>query len=159
MAEERLSRRLLVLRLGALGGTAATTAACVPNQPMPVTYVPVAPPAYARGTGITDSDPSDGPGQGRGGFRSGTGYTDRDPSDGPGRGRGPYGRPVQGVTGVTDRDPSDGPGRGRGWGGGGYRTGLTDSDPRDGVGQGRGGGYRTGRTDSDPRDAPGRGRW
>ena len=116
--ESRLSRRLLVLRVAALGGTGTALAACVPNAPGPV---------VSRGTGITDRDPSDGPGNGRGGYR-GTGITDRDPSDGPGNGRG-----GSRGTGVTDRDPSDGPGRGRG----GYRTGRTDSDPRDAPGQGR----------------------
>jgi hypothetical protein len=41
-------------------------------------------------TGITDADPSDGPGYGRGGsrvIRTRTGLTDSDPSDGPGNGR------------------------------------------------------------------------
>jgi len=38
------------------------------------------------GTGITDRDPSDGAGRGRGGYR-GTGRTDSDPRDAPGRGR------------------------------------------------------------------------
>jgi len=34
---------------------------------------------------VTDADPSDGPGRGRGTVRRG--LTDSDPSDGPGRGR------------------------------------------------------------------------
>lgn len=128
--ETRLSRRLLVLRLAALGGTGTALAGCV--TPVPG-YYGVPAPVAVRGTGITDADPSDGPGYGRGGQR-GTGITDADPSDGPGYGRGGY-RGVSGRTGITDSDPSDGPGRGRG----GYR--------------------RIGRTDSDPRDPPGRGRW
>lgn len=129
--EERLSRRLLVLRVAALGGTGAVLAGCV--APGPAYYGNPVPIALPRGTGITDADPVDGPGNGRGG-RRGTGITDADPSDGPGNGRGGY-RAVGGGTGITDRDPNDGPGLGRG----GYRA--------------------RGRTDSDPRDAPGRGRW
>lgn len=125
--EERLSRRLMVLRVAAIAGTSTALAGCV-AAPAPAYYsAPV-----ARGTGITDADPNDGPGNGRGG-RRGTGITDRDPSDGPGNGRGGY-RGVSGGTGITDRDPNDGPGRGRG----GYRgTGRTDSDPRDAPGRGR----------------------
>lgn len=138
--EERLSRRLLVLRVAALGGTSVAVSACV--APGPAYYGNPAPVLIPRGTGMTDADPSDGPGQGRGGSRVGGGYR----------------------TGLTDADPNDGPGQGRGGHRGNpYRTGLTDSDPNDGPGQGRGGNrggsYRTGRTDSDPRDAPGRGRY
>lgn len=78
--EERLSRRLLVVRVAALGGTTVALNACV--APGPTYSVPV------RGTGITDADPNDGPGQGRGGYRGGTtGRTDSDPRDAPGRGR------------------------------------------------------------------------
>lgn len=133
--EDRLSRRLLVLRLAALGGTGTALAGCV--APGPSYYGNPVPIAVPRGTGITDADPSDGPGNGRGG-RRGTGITDADPSDGPGNGRGGY--RARG-TGITDADPSDGPGNGRG-GNRGSRV------------------YRSsGRTDSDPRDAPGRGRW
>ena len=66
--------------------------------------------------------------------------TDRDPTDPVGRGRGGSGDP--GRTGITDRDPSDPVGRGRGGGGGyGSRTGITDSDSGPGadpVGRGRG---------------------
>ncbi len=114
--EERppLKRRLFVLRLATLGGAASATAACVPQGP-PVVYAPQ--PAYAPrqvyGTGISDSDPSDAPGNGRGGHR-GSGISDSDPSDAPGFGRGGYRGGYR--TGVTDSDPSDGPGRGRrGW--------------------------------------------
>ena len=106
--ETRLSRRLLVLRLAALGGTGTALAGCV--TPVPG-YYGVPGPVAVRGTGITDADPSDGPGYGRGGYRgvSGrTGITDSDPSDGPGRGRGGYRR-----IGRTDSDPRDPPGRGR----------------------------------------------
>jgi hypothetical protein len=152
----RLGRRLFVLRLAALGGATSATAACVPQQG-PVVYVPQ--PVYSpTRVAISDSDPSDPPGRGRGGHR-GSGVTDNDPSDQPG-----YGRGGRRVTGISDNDPSDPPGRGRG----GYRTtvrpytGINDRDPTDGPGRGRGGYrtpvYRTGLSDSDPRDAPGRGR-
>lgn len=123
---ERISRRLLVVRVATLGGASVALSSCV--APGPSYYAPN-PVMMQRGTGVTDADPNDGPGNGRGGYR-GTGRTDSDPNDGVGNGRG--GRRG---TGVTDRDPNDGPGNGRG----GYRG--------------------TGRTDSDPRDAPGRGRW
>ena len=89
-------------------------------------------PAMAQ-TGITDRDPSDRVGFGRGG---GTGITDTDSgvgADPAGRGRGGS-RP--GSTGVTDSDPSDPVGRGRGG------SGITDSDTgpyADPRGRGRGG--------------------
>ncbi|WP_296818504.1 hypothetical protein [Brevundimonas sp.] len=100
---------------------------------------------------VTDSDPTDPAGRGRGGS---TGITDRDPTDPIGRGRGTSG---QGQTGITDSDPTDPVGGGRGTAGGhgdqtGGRTGITDSDPTDRVGYGRGtqgGGQYTGVTDSD----------
>lgn len=69
-------------------------------------------------TGLTDQDPNDPVGNGRGG---GTGVTDRDTGPGAdpaGRGRGLTPPASQGV---TDSDPSDPIGRGRG-------TRLTDSD-------------------------------
>ena len=74
--DPRLTRRLLVAKVaGGVGLVAATVA------------VPETAEAQYR-TGITDNDPSDGPGRGRGGYRGGyTGRTDRDPYDGPGRGR------------------------------------------------------------------------
>ena len=124
--KERFSRRLLVVRVATLGGASVALSACV--APGPSYYAP-SPVMIPRGTGITDADPSDGPGNGRGG-RRGSGITDADPSDGPGNGRGGF----------------------RG-------TGLTDRDPNDGPGNGRGGNRRFNRTDSDPRDSPGRGRW
>ena len=114
-AKPRLKRRLFVLRLAALGGATSAAAACVP-QSGPVTYLPQ--PAVVRGTGITDADPNDGPGYGRGGtrvIRTRTGYTDADPSDGPGYGRGGT-RVIRSRSGLTDSDPSDGAGFGRrGW--------------------------------------------
>lgn len=89
---ERLSRRLLVLRVAALSAAGATLAACVPAQPGPVYVAPM--PGRIR-TGLTDADPNDGVGYGRGGYRGGysgnrvrTGLTDSDPSDGVGFGRG-----------------------------------------------------------------------
>jgi len=129
-----LGRRRLILRTGALGVAGLGAAGCVPAQPVYVQQ----PPVVVRGTGLTDADPSDGPGNGRGGSRviRGTGITDSDPSDGPGNGRGGY-RGGGYRTGITDSDPNDGPGRGRGGYRGGYRTGLTDSDPSDGPGRGR----------------------
>jgi hypothetical protein len=144
-------RRLFVLRLAAMVGV-LPAAACVPQQG-PVVYAP-APVVVRRGTGISDSDPSDAPGNGRGGHR-GSGFSDSDPNDAPG-----YGRGGRRASGVSDSDPSDAPGRGRGvvYRGG---SGITDADPSDGPGRGRGrsGGYRrSGLTDSDPSDGPGRGR-
>jgi hypothetical protein len=153
-----LRRRLFVLRLFALGGAGTATAACVP-QSGPVVYAPG--PVYAPSrVAISDNDPSDPPGGGRGGHR-GSGVTDNDPSDSPGFGRG--GRRV---TGISDNDPSDPPGRGRGGyrAAPAYRTGVSDNDPSDAPGRGRGG-YRapvyrrrTGLSDSDPSDSPGYGR-
>ena len=119
----RIQRRRLILRSGIFGAAVLATAACVPAQPV-----------YQRSSGVTDADPNDGPGNGRGGVRRSSGVTDSDPNDGPGRGRGGY----RGGGGVTDRDPNDGPGRGRG-GSRGYSSGLTDSDPNDGPGRGRSG--------------------
>jgi hypothetical protein len=113
----RLRRRLLILRLGAILPAVA------------VAETVAAPEAQAQRTGLTDNDPSDGPGNGRG-PRRGTGITDNDPNDGPGNGRG--GRRG---TGITDNDPNDGPGNGRG---GRRGTGITDNDPNDGPGNGRG---------------------
>lgn len=133
--DHRLSRRLVIVKFAGLAATPALAGCVVAPQPV------YAPAPVVRGTGITDSDPNDGPGQGRGGYRAparGTGYTDSDPNDGPGNGRGPYGR-GRARTGYTDSDPNDGPGYGRGGGyrGGRVRTGYTDSDPNDGAGFGR----------------------
>jgi hypothetical protein len=151
-AKTPLRRRLFVLRLAAIGGAGSAAAACVPQQ-TPVYYAPA---QVRRGTGISDSDPSDAPGQGRGGQR-GSGVSDSDPNDAPG-----YGRGGQRATGISDSDPNDAPGRGRGGyrgnSGNRVRTGINDSDPSDGAGYGRGSVRRSGVSDSDPSDAPGRGR-
>ena len=77
--------------------------------------------------------------------------TDRDPTDPVGRGRG--------GSGITDRDPSDPVGRGRGGSGAAPHTGITDRDPGDPVGSGRGGSAAgSGCSDSDPTDPGGNGR-
>ncbi len=60
-----------------------------------------------------------------------TGITDRDPHDPVGNGRG---RRRRYGSGITDSDPGDPVGNGRGR----RRTGITDSDPSDPVGNGRG---------------------
>lgn len=142
----KLKRRLLVLRLGALPSVAALAPLAAEARPL----APATPDRAVPVQGYTDSDPSDGPGRGRGPRRGNTGITDSDPSDGPGQGRG-----ARRGTGITDADPSDGPGNGRG--GARRQTGITDSDPSDGPGQGRGR-VRTGMTDSDPSDGAGYGR-
>ena len=131
-----LGRRLLVLRV-ATAGIAATAVAPAAEalEPTPVQYR----------TGLTDSDPNDGVGNGRGGYRgpARTGLTDNDPNDAPGNGRGGYRAPARpqgrAYTGINDGDPTDPSGYGTGWR---QRrgTGITDSDPNDGAGQGRGGG-------------------
>ncbi|MEI6161310.1 MAG: hypothetical protein WCP77_15860 [Roseococcus sp.] len=109
--DSRLSRRLIVAR--AASGAGLVAAATVASE------------ASAQRS-VTDADPRDGAGAGRGsaGGQLRTNATDRDPNDGAGRGRG-----AGSSTGRTDSDPSDGPGRGR--------SGRTDSDPSDGPGRGR----------------------
>jgi hypothetical protein len=126
----RLGRRLLVLRVAGVTAAAGALTGCVVAPPGQV-YAP----ARVR-TGLTDADPGDGPGQGRGGYAGSrrTGLTDADPGDGPGQGRG--GSRVRRGTGITDADPGDGPGQGRG--GRTYRRQVSDSDPRDAPGRGRG---------------------
>jgi len=109
--------------------------------------------ALAGGTSragqVTDRDPTDPVGRGRGG---GTGITDADSgvgADPAGRGRG--GGPRPGSTGVTDSDPGDPVGRGRGG------SGITDSDSgpyADPRGRGRGG--QRGPSESSPYDPAGR---
>lgn len=113
--KRKLTRRLMVARGAAVAGIGA---AVLPGF------------AQAQRTGLTDNDPNDGPGRGRGSGGYRTGRTDNDPRDGAGQGRGASPRAV------TDNDPRDGAGQGRG--GGGRNTGLTDSDPSDGPGRGRG---------------------
>ena len=103
----KLTRRLFAVKVTAAG---AALTGCVAPSPGIYTQPVMVP----RGTGLTDADPSDGPGNGRGGYR-----------------------PAYRGTGLTDADPADGPGNGRGGYRGGYRSGRTDSDPRDGVGRGR----------------------
>jgi len=100
-----LGRRLLVLRTGSLAVLPLALTGCIVEAPRQNNAPPV-----RRATGLTDNDPNDGPGNGRGTQqRRGTGITDQDPNDGPGNGRGGQRR----RTGLTDSDPSDGPGNGR----------------------------------------------
>ena len=103
-------------------------------------------------TGVTDSDPTDPSGHGRGGQ---TGYSDSDSganADPSGRGR----RGQHPQTGITDSDPTDAYGQGQGTSGSrttrsvqrrpdgsfAHYTGVTDTDSgqsRDPAGYGRGG--------------------
>lgn len=62
--------------------------------------------------------------------------TDSDPSDLEGRGRGWQQRPRRRA--VTDNDPYDAAGAGRGWRQPVRRRSVTDSDPYDRAGRGRG---------------------
>lgn len=125
----KLNRRSFLARVG--GGVIAGGALALVRGP-----------ARAQ---VTDHDPSDPVGRGRGG---GTGLTDTDSgvgADPAGRGRG--GGPRPGATGVTDSDPSDPVGRGRGG------SGVTDSDRgpyADPRGRGRGG--QRGPSESSPYD-------
>lgn len=127
MAEDRLgsgekrpglTRRLMVIRGGAIVGVVAGVGVTLPGT------------ASAQRTNLTDNDPNDGAGRGRGSGGSRTNTTDNDPRDGAGAGRGATPRAT------SDNDPRDGAGQGRG--GGGRNTGLNDSDPNDGPGRGRG---------------------
>jgi hypothetical protein len=164
----KLKRRLVVLRLATVGGAGLTTSACGPEVVTVGAQVIGAMaqgaagagggPSMAGRTGVSDADPSDPPGRGRGGHR-GSGVTDSDPSDQPGFGRGGARR----TAGISDSDPSDPAGQGRGGSRPAQRTtGISDADPSDAPGQGRGGArpvaVRTGLTDSDPSDSPGFGR-
>nr|MDP8993906.1 hypothetical protein [Pseudomonadota bacterium] len=77
-------------------------------------------------SGVTDSDPSDPIGGGRGGYRGGSarsGLTDSDPSDPVGNGR-------TGRSGCSDSDPTDRSGNGRNCRSGGH------TDPSGGGGGG-----------------------
>ena len=94
----------------------------------------------SRFTGVSDHDPTDRTGEGRGSPphpRS----TDNDGGDAPGEGR---------FTGVSDRDASDRTGEGRGRP---PRPRITDNDGGDPVGMGR----HTGITDHDSTDRSGEG--
>lgn len=95
-----LDRRLFFFRTLAGAATLAAPAVLVTAQP-----------AEAQRLRVTDSDPYDREGRGRGRYVRRRG-TDSDPYDDPGRGRARvYRRPVR----VTDNDPRDPRGRGRGW--------------------------------------------
>ncbi|MDN3566151.1 hypothetical protein QWZ14_17420 [Paeniroseomonas aquatica] len=128
---ERLGRRLLVLRVAGLG-TVAAVGAQASAGPLPGPAAPVAAPAAPVERVRTDNDPSDAPGYGRRGY--GGGRTDSDPRDSPGSGRGYSYAPQR--RSVTDNDPSDGQGQGRGYAP--PRRSVTDNDPSDGQGRGRG---------------------
>jgi translation initiation factor IF-2 len=80
-----LRRRLMVLRLAALGGAAAVPGVAGAQGPKSGGPGAPAPPR----SGLTDSDPSDEPGNGRTGNRAPqAGQSDSDPTDPPGQGRG-----------------------------------------------------------------------
>ncbi|MCX7932689.1 MAG: hypothetical protein N2588_09115 [Rhodovarius sp.] len=119
----RWFRRLLVVKLSALG--ALPVAAQGPKSGF----------REPPGTGVTDTDPTDAPGRGRGmGPRQG-GSSAADPTDPPGQGRGMG--PRQG--GISDADPTDPPGQGRGRARPpAPQREASDSDPTDPPGQGRG---------------------
>lgn len=128
----RLARRVLVLRAGGMALLPLSLTGCIVEAPRQQSA-----PAPRRASGVTDNDPNDGPGNGRGTQqRRATGVTDNDPNDGPGNGRGSQQRRG---TGITDSDPNDGPGNGRGRQPVRRASGLTDSDPNDGPGNGRSG--------------------
>lgn len=104
--DPRLSRRLFVFRtlFGAAAATMIGTAATT------VTATPAA--AQRR---VTDNDPNDPEGRGRGYIAPRRRrVTDNDPHDPEGRGRG-YARPVVRRRSITDSDPYDAAGRGRGY--------------------------------------------
>jgi hypothetical protein len=134
-----LNRRRLLRGFGAgsLGLATTALAGCVVEVPTTVV-------SNARTSGITDSNPTDAVGNGRGAAPvRNSGLTDRDPTDAGGNGRGTAGR----TSGLTDSNPTDPAGNGR-FGGG--NTGITDSNPTDPVGNGRGASVRrtTGVSDS-----------
>lgn len=98
-----LARRLFIFRVTAILGSAAIAAlagseraAAEPNTRKG------APPAPGRGVDAVDTDATDRFGEERGG----SSLTDRDPTDGAGRGRGLR-------QGTSDADPDDRPGAGR----------------------------------------------
>jgi hypothetical protein len=95
-----LDRRLFFFKTLAGAATVVMPVAVATSQP-----------AEAQRLRVTDSDPYDREGRGRGRFVRRRG-TDNDPFDDPGRGRvRTYRRNVR----VTDNDPRDRRGRGRGW--------------------------------------------
>lgn len=127
----RFGRRLIALNVAALGVAVPPASAQGPKSGF--RGLPAESPPAARPGGVSDSDPTDPPGQGRGGTGPRAGVTDSDPTDPPGQGRGG----AAPRAGVSDSDPSDPPGRGRG--GGGRAPGISDRDPSDPPGRGRGG--------------------
>jgi hypothetical protein len=72
ISDKRLRRRLLVI---SVGSTASVLTGILSS-------------AYAQQTGMTDTDPHDPPGQGRGRNPNRAGISDSDPHDPPGQGRG-----------------------------------------------------------------------
>ncbi|MDP3416772.1 hypothetical protein [Falsiroseomonas sp.] len=134
-------RRLLILRVTTLGLTALPLAAQAqePKSGAGGTAPGGKGGAPPQRSGLTDSDPSDDVGNGRGGNRPPAGVTDRDPGDQPGRGRG-----GNRAAGPSDSDPNDPPGRGRG--GNRAPAGPSDNDPSDPPGRGRGAAPPTKRT-------------
>ena len=133
MPADNPPRRLLLLRLSGMGLALAGAAPDTTAQASPVAGVgaPGRPEALRRPV-VTDHDPSDEAGWGRGrpAYRQ---VTDSDPHDGAGQGTG---RAYTSGRFVTDIDPVDTRGirsppyRLRRW--------VTDTDPYDSVGQGRG---------------------
>jgi hypothetical protein len=111
---QRGGRRLLVLQVASVAGSAVAVAAALSPGAAQADSDPGDPAGQnnrPRGTnGGSDRDPGDSPGRGRAASRP-YGGSDSDPSDQAGRGRGPR------QSNVSDRDPGDSPGRGRG----GYR--------------------------------------
>ena len=117
-SDPRLGRRLVVLRVAALG--AAGAAAAVGS-------------AEAAGLRVGDPEPA---------ARATPVVTDNDPYDAAGYGRGYYRQPppryYYAPRQVSDSDPYDAAGRGRGYGAPPPRRSVSDSDPYDAAGRGRG---------------------
>ncbi len=125
--DDGVSRRSFLGRV--LGGAAMVGAGAM-----------IAPATGAQAQGVTDADPVDGAGNGRGRpNRRRTGYNDADPVDEANWGRGNVRATGRRRTGINDADPRDASGYGRGRPNR-RRTGLNDSDPVDEAGWGRGGG-------------------
>lgn len=100
-APKVLDRRLFFFKTLAGAATLVVPAAVATSQP-----------AEAQRLRVTDSDPHDREGRGRGRFVRRRG-TDSDPYDDPGRGRRT--RVIRRRVRVTDNDPRDPRGGGRGW--------------------------------------------